>query len=127
MLHGSTGVARQAAKHMRNTLLCVQVVGTLTEEASTALGLPTSVIVSGGSGDNAMSALGVGCVVGIALIRLLSKSGMPVHKPLAALQARPNRSIFLKPSMPVMKSLAASQIAGVAGLPECAGVKVMLL
>ena len=44
-------------------LFASQIVGTLSKEASEALGLPSDVIVSSGSGDNAMSALGVGCVV----------------------------------------------------------------
>mmetsp|Transcript_15708 Transcript_15708/g.41397 ORF Transcript_15708/g.41397 Transcript_15708/m.41397 type:complete len:592 (-) Transcript_15708:105-1880(-) len=51
------------------------IVGTLTSEASSALGLPQDAIVSSGSGDNAMSALGVGCVDPGQMMLSLGTSG----------------------------------------------------
>ena len=50
------------------------VIGTLTPAAAEALGLPTDVIVSPGSGDNMMSALGAGAVTDGTVVLSLGTS-----------------------------------------------------
>lgn len=67
------------------TYLPLQVVGCLTKASAAALGLSQDVVVSAGSGDNAMSALGSGLVTPGPLIVSLGTSGTLFGKSSAAL------------------------------------------